>query len=835
MTQLGTQSPADEAFQRFRTHLASNRLLLLNDGLLSESDTRSKLIDPLFKDVLGWNETEIRREKPVTKGFVDYVLGSDYSYLLIEAKRSHPRFNLNAPGKSRRLRLDGPHLLANKKIKPFIEQAQGYAADIGVQFCLVTNGPQIIIFRPYLPGRPWRQGTAITFHDHLDIENNFAEFHSLLARDQVIAGSLVEAFEHLERTTTERHAVLDYLPDRDRELVRNRVWQQIAKIIGPLLTDQSDDVSAQLEVIANCYVTTPLADQTDKNLNSLLQDTPSRHLSDARFQDLRSDIKGKTAFSYQYESDIWSGKRGGAYILTGGVGSGKTTFLRRFARIVEKDFVDRYAVWIHIDFLPIGNIDPNLIDTELRRFVYRRIREYLQGNFNTELADTGEKVRELFKDEIQQARLTLLHGVDDGSEHWHTAVNKLVDELFNDDERFAFAALRALQRRGRRIAVVLDNTDQLGESFQEKVFLFSQKLSDEHQALCVVTLREEKFFAAYRRGIFDAFGDRRFHIGAPDLRQVLRKRLEYGRSKFKALAAADPGALSEQDLRRIDGLLGALILSTTDRNENIVRMLASVSNGDMRHALDMFREFLSSGNTNVDKIIDILERQGNYTVSFHEFAKSAILGSRKYYQASVSHIVNLFGQSDALGSSHMTACRILARLTAAEGVASTHGEGFVIASTLLREYRQSFGYAEDLIQWTGELIRRNLIESEPPRATDLSHADAIRITAAGAYYWRYFVRSFAYIDLVFVDTPLADLSVVRRLESLADKTDLSTRIERVRIFLEYVTRKEHEELQVSAERAGPFLEGLMPKITSQIEIEMGVIRRKLGIYENTVS
>ena len=102
-------------------------------------------------------------------------------------------------------------------------------------------------------------------------------------------------------------------------------------------------------------------------------------------------------------------------------------------------------------------------------------------------------------------------------------------------------------------------------------------------------------------------------------------------------------------------------------------MLATVSNGDMRHALDMFREFLSSGNTDIEKIIRIVEREGGYSVPFHEFSKSAILGSRRFYRSSVSHIVNVFKQSDAIGASHLTGCRILARLSAAEGVASAHG------------------------------------------------------------------------------------------------------------------------------------------------------------------
>jgi hypothetical protein len=802
----------------------------LADAQLSESDTRSKLIDPLFKDVLGWHEAEIRREKPVSKGYVDYVFGSDYAYLLVEAKRSKPRFELSAPNKPRRLKLAGPHLLENRKIRPHIEQAQGYANDLGVQFCIVTNGPQSIVFRPYLPGRPWRQGTAVVFHDYRDIEQNFAEFYELLCRDCVVRGSLVEAFEHLERTTSQLYTVIDYLPDPDRELVRNRVWQQIARIMGPLLTDRSEDQPAQLEVIQNCYVTTPLADQTDKSLDSLLRDQPKPYLIDAKFVDLRPGAQGRTAFSHRLKSDVQS-SRPGTYILTGGVGSGKTTFLKRFAHIVDRGFVEEYTVWLHVDFLPIGNIDPNKMEHELRNYVYREIRRQIDDTFHSELAATGDHIRALFDDELKQAALTRLFGLQPGSTEWNHAVNDIVDERFRNDEQFDTAALRALRKRGRRIAVVLDNTDQLGESFQEHVFLLAQKLSADLSALCVVVLREEKFFAAYRRGIFDAFGDRRFHIGSPDLKKVLRKRLEYGRTKFARLSAPDDdeGAQSQEDYGRVDALLRGAINSTTHGNANIVRMLASVSNGDMRHALDMFREFLSSGNTNVEKIIDIVSREGGYTIPFHEFAKSALLGSRRFYRSSVSHIVNLFKQSDALGASHLTACRILARLSAAEGAASAHGEGFVSVPDLLREYRTSFGFADDLVQWVGELLRRNLIESEPPRAPDLRQADAVRITASGAYYWKYLVRSFAYIDLVFVDTPMADHAVVRRLEAMAETSDMIVRFTRVRAFLEYLERKENEELAISAARVGPFQEPLVKGIRRQIEAEIKVIAKKVGV------
>jgi hypothetical protein len=822
-----TQSPVDSAFARFRSLVMDKRLIKLDDGLLSESDTRSKYIDPIFKDILGWHEAEIRREKPVSKGFVDYVLGSEYSYLLIEAKRSKPRFQLSAPNKARRLKLAGPHLLENKKIKPFIEQAQSYTSDTGAQFCLVTNGPQFVVFRPFLPGRPWRQGSAIVYHDYRDIEQNFAEFFALLSRDQVIAGSLNEAFEHLERTTAQLYPALDFVSDPDRELVRNRFWQRIARTMGPLLTDQSEDPRAQLEIIRNCYVSTPLVDQADDSINALLKDSPKPFLRDAAVVDLKPGAKGKTAFSHRLEVDVHQARKG-AYILTGGVGSGKTTFLRRFAKIVDQDFVERYTVWLHVDFLPIGNIDPVGRDQELRSFVYRTIRNRLDAEYGAELSASGQAVRALFEPEIREAEKTLLYGLAEGSHEATVAINQLVETLYRDDERFTFASLRYLRGRGRKVCVVLDNTDQLGEAFQESVFLLAQKLSADFEALCVVTLREEKFFAAYRRGIFDAFGDRRFHIGSPDLRAVLRKRLEYGRKKFAALQGSDSDELTPDERLRVTLLLKALINSTTAKNATIVRMLASVSNGDMRHALDMFRDFLSSGNTNVDKIIDIVERERFYTVPFHEFAKSAILGSRRYYRSSVSHIVNVFKQADARGSSHLTACRILARLAAAEGASSPHGEGFVAVTDLLREYRESFGFAEDFVQWTGELLRRNLAESEPPRVADVRQADGVRISAAGAYYWRYLVRSFAYIDLVYVDTPIADHTVARRLAAMADKSDLTVRFERVRAFLACLRHAETEELAVVAERVGPFAEAMVPQIRRQIESEIRIIAKKTG-------
>src|SRR5437763_947626 len=121
---------ADESkiiFQRFVSRAA---LLRIDDPEQSEADTRAKLIDPIFINVLGWRETDIKREEPAADGFADYSFGSEFKWFHVEAKRTVPRFQLHTRSKSRKLKLSGPHLLGNKAMRPIIEQGARYAPDL---------------------------------------------------------------------------------------------------------------------------------------------------------------------------------------------------------------------------------------------------------------------------------------------------------------------------------------------------------------------------------------------------------------------------------------------------------------------------------------------------------------------------------------------------------------------------------------------------------------------------------------------------------------------------------------------------------------------------------
>ena len=65
---------------------------------------------------------------------------------------------------------------------------------------------------------------------------------------------------------------------------------------------------------------------------------------------------------------LHGGPPGQLYLLLGGIGSGKTTFIKRYERDVGKPVLGERALWFHLDFLE-APIDPHAVEA----FVWRGI------------------------------------------------------------------------------------------------------------------------------------------------------------------------------------------------------------------------------------------------------------------------------------------------------------------------------------------------------------------------------------------------------------------------------------------------------------------------------
>jgi len=100
---------------------------------ISESDTRSKIIDRLFKDVLGWTENDIERERFVQVGFYDYEISTSIFRFVVEAKKTFVEFKI--PEKTRRTKIKTIYK-ANKEVMYPLHQPLIVTVKLGPHLCV---------------------------------------------------------------------------------------------------------------------------------------------------------------------------------------------------------------------------------------------------------------------------------------------------------------------------------------------------------------------------------------------------------------------------------------------------------------------------------------------------------------------------------------------------------------------------------------------------------------------------------------------------------------------------------------------------------------------------
>ena len=130
----------------------------------------------------------------------------------------------------------------------------------------------------------------------------------------------------------------------------------------------------------------------------------------------------------------------------------------------------------------------------------------------------------------------------------------------------------------------------------------------------------------------DSIHNRKFHIASPWFRKMIDKRIRFALD----ILEKDKGP-SEYVLRHgiaidrpaIADFLRIIDTSIFEHNRNIARFIDALCFGNMRLALSMFTMFMTSGVTDVGKMLAIYRGSGSYFVAFHEFVKSIMLEERR--------------------------------------------------------------------------------------------------------------------------------------------------------------------------------------------------------------
>jgi KaiC/GvpD/RAD55 family RecA-like ATPase/2-hydroxy-3-keto-5-methylthiopentenyl-1-phosphate phosphatase len=771
---------------------------------LTESDTRNKLIDPIFKECLGWNEEDINRETYVRPGYLDYVFSIDnVRRFVLEAKREGELFNIPSSYSGRYYKIGGV-IWNDMKIRKAIEQAQQYCVNSGVHYGIISNGKQYLIFEGFKRSKDWKEGNCIVFHSFEDIRKNYGLFWDMLNKKSVKYGSLRQLVSKESFEVKYLSRPIDHLHARSSTVTRNNLSPFLQPIIDYVFTDIIDE--SQLDLLKNCYVYRRQYQEAVAEISRHF-DTVPEFAKKYRMEDIieSAEKAGKFQDTYQELERLArsAAQKGYLILLMGGIGSGKTTFIHHFFTVMKPE----KTLWFYVDFLKVTE-DPSKIEEYILRIIMEEFDKKYKSDFISELSSLK--------------------------------IDTLKSEIRDVKALFSFLALK-----GYTLSLVLDNVDQhsyINAKYQEQALLIAKRLTDYLCTITILTLREESFFKSTMSGVLDAFPAQTFHISSPSFEDLIRARIEY---VIRLLEKSDDEigeilgnpiaiSVSRDVVKTFFRIVETSLRSSRRVGREILRFVKEISGGDMRTALYFFRTFLVSGNTDVDEML----RRPLYQIPFHHVIKSIILEHSRLYRMTSSKIMNIFDFNPAHGKSHFLNLRILNYLNNRLSYRPTQGRGFIGIDDILDEGDRiglnNLAIADALIT----MARFGLVQFENQSKEGYESADYVRITNAGIYYLKYLITKFIYLDLVWVDTPITDNNVVDELLKHIVETrhpklpeDLDERFLRTEIFLGYLESAERNELADHAEFRDSDLTRVefMPKIRQSYEKEKTYIQSKRTI------
>lgn len=253
--------------QAFESFLSDYGRIVNED--ISESDTRSKVIDKLFIDVLGWHENNITREGHVDSGFYDYKFSLPNFVFVVEAKRQFVDFIL--PDISPKDNLIKLSIIYDQN-KAVIDQLRNYLVDIGTAYGVITNGRQFIIGRFINDnGKPWKNNYLLCFNGFEDIKNNYLRFYENLSFDNIVQNVGIKFLT--QNKVNFSSTILSTLVDRDKHVDRNSlavsISAEIENIFGDIYNSIGDDDD---ELIKECFVENSETKKNRLELNGLFND-----------------------------------------------------------------------------------------------------------------------------------------------------------------------------------------------------------------------------------------------------------------------------------------------------------------------------------------------------------------------------------------------------------------------------------------------------------------------------------------------------------------------------------------------------------------------------------
>jgi GTPase SAR1 family protein len=759
---------------------------------LSESDTRSKIIDKVFTNILGWTEFDLRREGKTDSGYFDYKFKTSFFQFVVEAKKTFVKFDLPKNHKKAQITT---LLKGNSEV---IEQIRGYLQGEGLTYGVITNGHQYIIGKFInTDGSDWKKNSCVLFDGLPDIKNRFIEFFNTLSKTSILDSRHINFGEEL---FTEGRTLISSFVDRDKELIRNNLNASLRPLLESIFGEiYKYEVLNNKELIDKCFVRNEEINKNRREIERLFDDsypelTEVLHIRDTNkiSQQISNELSTFPSTDSEHEAPK-------PIVIIGAKGAGKTTFINYLFKDNLEEDVKRSRPFIYLDFRNYDNM------SQYRLSIINDILSQLEDHYEY-LNLTEERIlKAIYQKDISKLERGLwkIYKRNSPEKYEEKLYEFLETSISNREEHLIKVSEYLIGSRKMRLSIIIDNADQLDMDSQKDVYLFAQSLNRRVKCAVVIALREGYYYKWRSRPPFDAFTNDVYHITAPPYKDVLQRRINYALEKM-GVHKAVRGEYADKQFTVTDEKVKDFLLSLSatlfdDKNSEMLRYLEEISYPNIRLGLESFKSFLVSGHINTTKY---LMSETSLRIPVWEFVKAIGLENRRFYDHEISVVKNLFYPAEG-NTSHFTKIRILRYLFDKTKKDST-AEKFVQASSIYDVFALGGHSFDALKKEIDTLVEYQLIEtdnylSDTDSDSDINGNQNVSISLKGYYYYTELINRWHYLDLVLQDTPIYDPHFFEEIKSKFPKPDasgtrnLDERRKVMESFVEYLRLKEKQE------------------------------------------
>jgi energy-coupling factor transporter ATP-binding protein EcfA2 len=792
--------------------------------ILSEQDTRLKVVDRVLIEVMGWPRSEVATEAPSGSGYIDYKLTVDgLARLVLEAKRDGRDLGLKNRASGRPYKLDGP-VFSTSSVKEGLGQAIRYCGQKNAELACVSNGREWIVFRGSRlgDGHDTMDGYAFVFSSLEEVHVNFCLFWDLLNYEAVTEFRYRAHFQEAEgrpiRTHTFRAALRE--PNSRLPLKRNPLSKDLDRVMTSFFQRLSGD--ADPDLLAKCFVVTRESQIADERLARISEDLIGRirDLDTASGEQLTELIeRARTT------------QRNEFVIVVGTKGAGKSTFIDRFFRLVLPKHLLRDCVVARVN-LADSEGDEATIATWLDRRLLEELEEALFGDE----VPTFDELQGMFYDEYQRRRDgTLRHLYQRDKEEFKIDFGRHIERRREERPHEYIQRLvhNTVRSRKKIPCIIFDNADHFTIEFQERVFQYARSIYESEICLVIMPITDRTSWQLSSEGALRSFENESLFLPTPSPKTVLTKRIEYIESRLADekresgtgyfLARGIP--LSIENLRAFSATLQAAFLKTGQ----VSVWIGNLANNDIRRCLDITKDIIASPHLKVHELLKAAIADSDVVVPRYKIKRALFKGQYDIYPVGVNSYVRNIYALDEVETTPLLGLRILRLLRDAQK--SDASNPFVTFDHIIEYCRAMMIDASATRAWLSRLLEAGLCLSYDPTVTTVDAAGKLELSLAGYQHLRWGVHDCDYAQTMLEVTPLVEREVFDQLTSLGKRPHSTVWRDKLSCFVDYLIAEDEKYCQVQDHPAYP----TQKRLTTQLRRMVPQSQRSQGMSGSRIT